>query len=61
MQPYIHHHNSDEIDYIQIKKALSESHGKKTKGTKELNKTLCVNNKLSLTKLIRGGGFVKPN
>jgi hypothetical protein len=57
VQPYIQHHNSDKIDNIQIK-------DRNTKWTKELNKTLHVNNKLYLTKLISGGeklggGFVK--
>jgi hypothetical protein len=48
VQPYIQHHNSDKIDNIQIK-------DRNTKWTKELNKTLHVNNKLYLAKLISGG------
>ena len=59
VQPHIQYHNSDKIDNIQIK-------DKNTKLTpaklaKELNKTLHVNNKLYLIKLISGGGFVKLN
>ena len=51
MQPYIEH-NSNEIGNIQLK-------DKNTKRVKELNKTLHVNNKLYLTKLISGGGTQK--
>ena len=48
VQPHIQYHNSDKIDNIQIK-------DRNTKWTKELNKTLHVNNKLYLAKLISGG------
>jgi hypothetical protein len=66
VQPHIQYHNSDKIGNIQIKdkntKLTEQSSTAKLttpKGAKELKKTLHVNNKRYLTKLISGGGFVK--